>query len=270
VAYNNVAPNYFATLRIPVLAGRDFDRRDHENAPRVAIISERMAGHFTGNPVGQRITLARGDVREVVGVVKDIRYASVKDAPREVVYLPIFQSDPKSLWYTPTFEIRYNGASAEIVPAIRAAVLRTNPMLNLFRVKTLEVQTDESLSRERLLAALTSYFGGFALLLACMGLFGLMNYAVIQRTPELGLRMALGAQPASVRWQVLRESAATVLAGAIGGLLASVAAVQSIKSQLFGVEPYDPATLTGQCYSWPQWRLRPRMCPLFGPHESIR
>ena len=105
VAYNLVSPDYFATLGIPLVAGRDFDARDTENAPSVTIVSERMARHFTGNPVGQQMGGS-----EVVGVAKDTLYGNVKDAPREVVYLPIFASAPKDMWYSPTFEVRYAGA----------------------------------------------------------------------------------------------------------------------------------------------------------------
>jgi len=245
IAYNNVGPGYFSTLGIPLLGGRDFDGRDTRNAPKVVIISEKMARHFSGNPVGQRIVGARGDVREVVGVVKDIRYANVKDAPREVVYLPIFQGDPKSMWYTPTFEIRYAGAAGEMMRSVRQVVARIEPELTMFGAKTLEIQTQESLSRERLLALLTSYFGGFALLLACIGLYGLMTYAVAQRTAELGLRMALGALPRAIRWMVLRDSAATLLAGVVIGLLLSATTVRLLQSLLYGVQPYYAATLVG-------------------------
>jgi predicted permease len=243
IAFNNVGPGYFSTLGIPLLIGRDFDRRDTRSMPKVAIISERMARHFSGNPVGQRIVLGREDVREVIGVVKDIRYANVKDAPREVVYVPIFQGDPKAMWYTPTFEIRYAGAAMDMIRSVREVVTRVEPGLTIFRAKTLEVQTEESLSRERLLALLTSYCGGFALLLACIGLYGLMTCAVAQRTAELGLRMALGALPRAIRWMVLRDSATTVVAGVGVGLLASGATVRLVRSQLYGVQPYDPATL---------------------------
>jgi predicted permease len=243
VAYNNVAPGYFATLGIPFVAGRDFDDRDSRAAPRVAIISERMARHFRGNPVGQRIGDPAGS-HEVIGVVKDIRYARVKDAPREVLYFPMFQASPRSMWWTPTFEIRHAGAAAGIVQLAREAVLRTDPGLTMFRVKTLESQTEESLSRERLLAMLTSYFGGFAVLLACIGLYGLMSYGVTQRTAEVGLRMALGAQPRAVRRLILRDAAATVIVGAVSGLAGALAAAQLVKAQLFGVEPHDPAALT--------------------------
>jgi ABC-type antimicrobial peptide transport system permease subunit len=115
----------------------------------------------------------------------------------------------------------------------------------MFRVKTLERQTEESFARERLLAWLTTYFGGFAVLLACIGLYGLMSYGVTQRTAEMGLRMALGAQPAAVRWLVVRESAWPVIAGAAVGICGVFATVRMVQSQLFRVEPYDPVALAG-------------------------
>jgi ABC-type antimicrobial peptide transport system permease subunit len=115
----------------------------------------------------------------------------------------------------------------------------------MFRVKTLERQTEESFARERLLALLTSYFGGFALLLACIGLYGLLSYGVTQRTPELGLRMALGAHPSTVRWLIVRESAWTVIGGAAIGLAGVFGVVRLVQSQLFGVQPSDPGALAG-------------------------
>ena len=114
----------------------------------------------------------------------------------------------------------------------------------MFRVTTLEAQTEESLSRERLLALLASYFGGFAVLLACIGLYGLTSYGVTQRTSEMGLRLALGAQPGAVGWLVVREAATTVLAGAAVGLIGSFAVVRAVQSQLFGVQPRDPFVLS--------------------------
>jgi predicted permease len=243
-AFNHVAPGYFTMLGIPFVAGRDFDERDIVGAPGVAIISERMARHFQGNPIGQ--PLERGPAaRVVVGVVKDMRYANVRDAEREVVYFPIFQIKPQNIFYSPTFEVRAAGSALDLVPAIRAAVSRVDPGLMLFRIRTLEAQTQDSFARERLLAVLSAYFGGFAALLACVGLYGLMSYGVTQRTAEMGLRMALGAPPAAVRWLVVRESAWTVIAGATGGLAAALAAVRLVQSQLFGVEPHDPAALGG-------------------------
>jgi predicted permease len=241
IASNVVAPGYFATFEIPLLAGRDFDERDSPTAPKTVIVSERTARHFDGNPIGQRIGRGRG-AREVIGVARDTRYANVKDAPREVVYFPMFQD---GMAHTPTFEIRFAGAPADVLPSIRAAVARTDPGLVMFGVRTLEDQTKASLSRERLLALLTTYFGGFAVLLACIGLYGLMTYGVTERTAEIGVRMALGAQPAAVRWLIVREAAVTVTAGTIVGLIGAFAAVDLAKSQIFGIEPHDPLALAG-------------------------
>ncbi len=242
VAFNHVAPGYFATLGIPLVAGRDFDERDSLGAPSVVIISERLARHFEGNPIGQ-ILGSGAAAREVVGVARDTRYANVKDVPREVVYYPIFQIAPANIFYTPTIEIRYAGSAAELTQAVRAAVSRVEQGLTPFRVTTLERQTEDSFARERLLALLTSYFGGFAVLLACIGLYGLLSYGVTQRTAELGLRMALGAQPSAVRWLVVRESAWTVIAGVAAGLAAAVWVTRLVRAQLFGVEPYDPSSV---------------------------
>jgi predicted permease len=239
VAFNHVAPGYFGVLGIPILAGRDFDARDVLGAPRVAIVSERMARHFTGSPIGQRLGRGPG-AQEVIGVVKDIRYANVRDAEREVVYSPIFQVPPKDIFYSPSFEIRSGGSGVDLLPAVRAAVDRAAPGLTPFRITTLERQTEDSFARERLLALLMSYFGGFAVLLASVGIYGLMSYGVTQRTAEMGLRLALGAPPAAVRWLVVRTSLWTVLGGAAAGLAAAMAAVRLVRSQLYGVQPHDP------------------------------
>jgi len=164
----------------------------------------------------------------------------VKDAPRDVVYSPLFQNARPG---PTTFEVRYAGTTADAVSAVRAGLAVTEPTLTLFRIKTLEAQTEESLSREEVLAMLTTSCGGFAVLLACIGLYGLMAYSAAQRTGELGLRMALGAQPRSVRWMVLRENSATVLAGVVAGIAGAAAAARLVRTQLFGLEPNDPATL---------------------------
>ena len=244
VAFNNVGPGYFSTLGIPLLAGRDFDDRDRPDSIPVAIISQRMAHHFDGLPLGQRLGSGPG-AREVVGVVGDVRYANVRDLPRDVVYFPIFQQQGRQMFYSPTFEVRFAGPMAGILTSVRDSVARVDPALTLFRVRTLERQTEDSFARERLLAVLTSSFGGFAMLLACIGLYGLMSYSITLRTPEIGLRMALGASPASVGWLAVRESTWTVLAGASAGTAAAYAVVQIIGSQLFGVQPHDPAVFAG-------------------------
>ena len=243
IAFNNIGPGYFETLGIPLLAGRDFTLQDGVNAPRVAIISERLARQFDGPAVGQTIQLGGGggaNVREVVGVARDSRYANVKDAPRDVVYLPMFQTAPRGFFFSPTFEIRHAGAVDALLPSIRDAVAGVDPSLAVFRVKTLEAQTRESLARERLLALVSSYVGAFALLLACIGLYGLMMYTVAQRTRELGLRMALGSRPSGIRRLVLTDSALTVLAGAVAGVGASLPLVTLAQALLYEIDAVDP------------------------------
>ncbi len=241
VAFNHLGPGYFETMGIPLVAGRDFDARDTPDAPKVAIVSEQLAGHFSGHPVGQSFRFGP-NVLEVVGVAADTRYANVKDAPRAVVYLPFFQQTPP---VPPTYEIKYVGAAPEMLRAASDVVARIDARLVLFRAKTLEVQTQESFARERLLAWLTTYFGIFAWLLAGVGLYGLLACTVTQRTREFGLRMALGAQSAGIRWAVMRESAGTVLAGLAVGLAGAFMVVRLIRAQLYGVEPTDPVAVVG-------------------------
>jgi predicted permease len=242
IAQNHLGPGYFATLGIPLAAGRDFDSRDVPGAPRVVIVSERLARHFTGNAVGQRLTMGGDESYEVVGVARDTRYARVTDAPREVTYFPFFQ---QTLRFEPTFVIKYEGSAVDVLRRATEAVARVDPALAVFRAKTLDAQTQESFARERLLAWLTTYFGGFAWLLAGVGLYGLMACTVAQRTREFGLRMALGARPAGIRWAVVRESAGTVAAGLLVGLGGALAAVRLVRAQLFGLEATDPTALTG-------------------------
>jgi predicted permease len=240
VAFNHLSPGYFATMGIPLLVGRDFGTADRPDTRKVAIISEKLARHFVGNPIGQRLALGPGNVREVIGVVKDARYANVKDAPREVVYLPLFQD---GLRFAPSFELRYTGTAAETLRSATSAVARVDPALTMFKARTLEAETRQSFARERLLALLTTYFGAFALLLAGVGLYGLMTCTVTQRTRELGLRMALGARPSGIRWTVIGEGTSTVLFGVTVGVAGALALVRLARTQLYQVEPVDPITI---------------------------
>jgi predicted permease len=241
IAWNRTSPGYFSTMGIPLVAGRDFDARDGAQAPKVAIVSEVLARKFAGNPVGQLLGGTDEGVCEVVGVAKDSRYASIKDAPRDVVYFPMFQTT--NIDYTPTFELRHAGSAANVLNALRDVVKRVDPALTILQPKTLEQYTRDSLSQERMLAILSTYAGGFALLLACIGLYGLMMYTVTHRTQELGLRMALGSPPSWIRQLVLKDSAVTVIVGAVLGLSASVALVRVVDARLFGLSATDPMAI---------------------------
>jgi predicted permease len=237
IAFNVVTPGYFDTLRIPLLAGRDFTPQDRVGTQSVVIVSERLAAKFKGNPIGQLIGNGN-DTQEVIGVARDNRYANVKDAPRDVTYSSMLQGD--SIRFSPTYEIRYLGAAREAMDTVRRTIAATDPALTPFQMMTLDDRTRDSLARERLLAMISTYIGGFAVLLACIGLYGLLTYSVAQRTPELGLRMALGSEPRGVRRIVLAESLVTVAIGALAGLVAAWMLVGLARTQLHAMEPTDP------------------------------
>ena len=238
VATNFLSPGYFATLGIPLVAGRDFDQRDGPDSPKVVIISELLAAKFDGPAIGQTITTDAGPA-EVIGVARNTRYARVQTQPRDVVYKPMFQ-ELGSMGYGPTFIARYRGDSAPLFRSIRGTVTGIDPALTLFNLNTLESYTRESLSAERLMAATTTYVGGFALLLAAIGLYGLMAYAVTERTPEIGLRMALGSTPGRVRAMVLRNGATTVLTGLVVGVGLALWLVSYARDQIVDLQPIDP------------------------------
>ncbi len=241
VAWNATSPGYFATIGTPLLLGRDFDRRDDGAAGKVVMVNETLARQALPgqNPIGHRIEDA-----EIVGVVKDALYAGAREQPRAVLYRPLFQmqgSMNPSAWTWSagvSFELRYGGSIA--MDDVQRAVAAVDPHVPIFRVKTLAAQTDDSLLRERLLATLSTVFGGLALLLACLGLYGLMAYAVTRRTGEIGIRMALGAPRAQIVWLTVRGALALVCAGAAIGLPVSVRAARYARTLLFGLTTSDP------------------------------
>jgi predicted permease len=245
VAWNSLSPGYFATIGTRIAQGRDFDFRDNGAGGRVVIVNESLARQALPgqNPIGHRL-----DGAEIIGVVKDALYNGVREQPRPVLYRPFFQpmagTDAGS-WSGPgaiSFELRYRAGSA-LTDQVRAAVASINPNLPVFRVKTLRAQTDDSLLRERLLATLSSFFGALALLLACLGLYGLMAYAVARRTAEIGIRMALGAPRRRIVWLVLRETLGLVLAGVGAGVPLALWLAGFAKMLLFGVTGTDPLVL---------------------------
>jgi ABC-type antimicrobial peptide transport system permease subunit len=227
--------------------GRDFDARDDRAATTVIIVNESLARKaFPGqNPLGHRL----GDA-EIVGVVKDSLYNGVRERPRPVLYRSLFQASGSidfSSWVgvgSLSFELRYR-AGAGLVEEVRRAVASVDPHLPVFRVKTLRAQTEDSLLRERLLALLSTFFGALALALACLGLYGLMAYAVARRTGEIGIRMALGARRKQIVWLVTREALALVGAGIAAGIPLAVWGSQYTKALLFGVQAADPLTVAG-------------------------
>jgi predicted permease len=247
VAWNAMSPGYFSTIGTRILMGRDFDKRDTPAASGVVIVNESLARQALPgqNPIGHRL-----DGAEIIGVVKDSLYGGAREQPGPVLYRSLFQgqggTDPGQ-WVgmgAVSFELRYR-SGAGLVVEVRQAVASVDRNVPIFHVKTLRAQTEDSFLRERLLATFSNFFGGLALLLASLGLYGLMAYAVGRRTAEIGIRMALGARRRGIIWLIVRETLWLVLAGAGVGIPLAVWLSRYGKSLLFGIAPADPVVFAG-------------------------
>jgi predicted permease len=243
---NALGPHYFEALETPVLLGRDFTGEDDANAPKVAIINERMAHDIFGDrsPIGRRLSIPAfaGDKSwyAIVGVVADAKSEDLREAVRPMIYVPTEQT---VVIAGVTFEVRTaRDASAE-APSVLRAVAQVDGRLSLSGMKTLNDQMDDSLVQERLVSSLAGLFGMLAVLLASVGLYGVMAYTVSRRTNEIGIRMALGSGRIQIAGLVLREALLMVLAGLVLGLPTALATARLLRSQLHGLGPYDPVTM---------------------------
>jgi predicted permease len=243
-----VTPDFFDTLQIPVLRGRTFDTRDLQpKAASVVMINDALAKkYFPGeDAVGKRFGQSpeqTGDT-EIIGIVGDTKYSSLRDAAPPTVYQPFASETQRGA----TFEVRTAGDANAAMSAVREAVKRVDPNVPLTRVSTQAEQVEQRFSQERLFAMAYSLFGGLALLLAAIGLFGLMSYSVSRRTNEIGIRMALGARRGDVIGMVLGESLLMVSVGIAIGLGLAFAAgkfITAMSTLLFGLSPWDLATAT--------------------------
>jgi len=238
-----VGPEYFETVGMTILRGRGFTAQDHEKAPNVAVVNETFARQYFGgdNELGRRISFGPGDSEiEIVGVVKDAKYDNLREEATPIYYVPYVQAP--FFWRETTFQIRTAADPTQIIAAVRQAVREIDTNLPLFNIKTLATQIDETLVQERLIGAVSSFFGLLSLLLAAIGLYGILAYSVNQRTHEIGIRMALGAQRGEVLLMVLRQGMKLVLIGVVLGLAVSFAATRIVASYLFGITPIDPVT----------------------------
>ena len=238
---NYITPDYFSTVGMTLAQGRAFTRADKEGAPKVAIISESMARHFFGTDrvVGSRFGYDNPEL-EVVGVVKDARVNALREAAPRLVFRPLAQG-PRE--YVTSLEVRVAGPREPVTAALRNAIRQVDPMLPLRDITPLSDLLERGLTTERLVARLAGSFGVLALLLAAIGLYGVMGYSVARRTNEMGVRLALGASPGGVRLLVLRESLITSAVGVMLGL-ALLLPVQGVTGRLvYGVSPRDPATV---------------------------
>jgi predicted permease len=238
---NYVTPEYFNAVGITLLKGRGFTRADVDGATKVAIISETAAKKLfeTDDVIGAHFGYDTPEI-EIVGVVRDLRPNSLRETPKSLVFRPLAQGPGE---YINSIEVRVAGPTAPVATALRAAVRKVDPQLPVRDIATISELLERGLSRERLVARLAGSFGVLALLLAAIGLYGVMGYSVSRRTNEMGVRLALGASPGGVRMLVLRESLMLCFAGIVFGFVLLLP-VKGITGRLvYGMSPRDPATV---------------------------
>jgi len=237
VEYNQVGPQYFATLGIPLSSGREFARADDENAPLVAIVNRTMVTRYWAgaDPVGRRLQV-KGRWARVVGVVADSKYESMRETPMPFFYVPLRQDFVRD----PALNIRTTQSLATIRAALVREVHALDGNLGLYEMITLQEQVNRSTSAQLVAVTLVSILGGLALLLAGIGLYGVMSYAVAQSTRELGLRMALGAGAANLLQLVVSRGLRLTAAGVFLGTAAALAVTRLLGELLFQVSPHDP------------------------------
>jgi putative ABC transport system permease protein len=249
---HQVAPGYFAVMGIPLRAGRDFTDADDMAHAGVVIINEAAAKRFwpNENPLGKRITIGTGQEvklygkavsREIIGVVGNVKHEELKDEFQPEMYIPA--------WHLPTLNmtlvVRSRASTESLINSVRRAVQSIDPEQPIRRAQLLETAVARSVAPQRLVAALLSLFAGLALTLAVVGIYGVMSYSVAQRTQEIGVRMALGAQSRDVLKLILRQGMTLALVGVGAGLLVSAALTRLMKGLLYGVGPNDPLTFVG-------------------------
>ena len=244
---NEVSPGFFHTLETPLLAGRDFDERDTVGAPKVAIVNQTFARTFLGDndPVGKTFqfkveTGAPEPVYTVVGLVRDTKYGDLREKFPLIAYFPNSQAEKASL--DGTLLVRSALPLAAVRAAVKSAVEEVSPEIQV-NLQVMDTMIRESLLRERLMATLSGFFGLLAGVLAIVGLYGVISYMVTQRRGEIGIRMALGADPRRIIGMILREAAVLLGAGLVVGTVLTLAAVRAVGSLLFGLRPDDPPTL---------------------------
>jgi predicted permease len=244
---NYVGPNYFSTMGIPLIEGREFNNADAANSPKAAVVNETMARHFFAGreAVGARFAFGAGKVHpdiQIVGVVKDSKHGTVREKARPFVYIPYSQQ--KTIGRL-TFYVKTEQKIGQLASTLRREVQRLDPNLPVVDLKTLEQQIDESLFADRFLTSLSLSFALLAAVLAVIGLYGVMAYTVTRRTSEIGIRMALGATRGNVSWLILREVVVLAAIGLMVGLPAAYALGHVAESLLYGVKVSDPIVFAG-------------------------
>jgi predicted permease len=243
--FNVVGPNYFATMETPLIRGRDFAETDRQGAPGVVVLNETLAARLWPgeDALGKRVSVSgpAGPFLQVVGIVRDGKYRSLAEPPHSYIYQPLLQSYDPSM----TLVVRTKGEPQSVAAAVREQIRALEPNLPIAEMKTLRDQLDLSLFPSRLAAWTLGGFGVLALLLAAIGIYGVVNYSVTQRTREIGVRMALGATATDVLRLVLGEGFFVIGGGLVLGLLLAAVATRVIASFLYEVGTTDPLTFAG-------------------------
>jgi len=241
---NDVAPNFFQTLRIPLVGGREFTDADRKDTRQVAIINEAMANQFwpNQNAIGKRFHFfGETQLREVVGVVRNTVVNNIGEEAQPLAYLPLTQDFAPAA----TMQVRTSGRPESTIAAVRGQVQSLDTNLALTNLNTIEELIDQGLWAPRVGAALLAVFGGLALLLAIIGVYGVLSYSVSQQTREIGIRMAMGARTASVLSLIIGQGMRLAVVGLMLGLLIAFATMRVLSSLLFGVSAHDPVTFAG-------------------------
>lgn len=247
VCWDQVGTNYFKALGIPMLAGREFGPQDTPTSPKVAVINESMAKFFFGNsnPIGRRMWMDDQEHKnqpiEIVGVTRDVRDHTLRGSLQRRFYIPTTQS--LDALYAVNFEIQTAGKPQQMMEDVRKAFATLDANVPLTRVRSLTELVDSSISKDILIARLSTFFGILALLLACVGLYGVMSYTVSGRTREIGVRMALGAQRTQLLRMVLEEAMKLVLIGIVAGIPVALLLTRAFNSMLFGLSSADPLSM---------------------------
>ena len=242
-----IGPNYADSLGLSVLQGREIGSRDTPASPKVAVVNKAFADRYFANlnPVGKSISFGDPakpeELLEIVGVIPNVKWENAREAADPAVFRPILQVQDEAA-YTASLQIRTNSNPLDLAQPVRSTITQIDQRIPIFGVTSLNDQVRETMTQDRLIAQLVSFFGGLALLLASVGLYGVMAHNVARRTNEIGIRMALGAGRKSILMMVLRETVLLVLGGLLIGVPAAYLATRFISSQLFGLSSGDPTT----------------------------
>jgi predicted permease len=270
--WNGVGANFFHTMGVPILAGRDIGEQDVKDSMRVAVVNETLVARYLAhtNPIGHKIW--KDNPATIVGVVADSKYKAVDEGPRAMAYLAEMQSESLGTMH---IEVRTRGDAMNLLPEMRKTVASLYPNVPLEEPMTQQAQFDKSYEQQRMFAAMGGFFGVLAALLVATGLYGAHSFRVSRRATEIGIRMALGASRGQVLAMVMRESLWVLVTGLAVGIPLTLLAAKPLKSMLYQMSPFDPASFALAIASiivvsaWAAW-LPARRAASIEPMQALR